>query len=105
MPLDPYSYVAPSRLKTFLCPMGKLKRSTFLNYADRLNNVREIRLVDVTPDGRSNRSLFSPQGFPNGKIVYDFSISPIDQELMFLHDLEPWRQTFCVCCVNYSIAT
>lgn len=96
MPLDPYSYVAPSRVKAFLCPMGKLKRSTFLNYADRLNNVREIRLVDVTPDGRSDRALFSPQGFPNGKVVYDFSIAPIDNDLSFLHDLEPWRRCFCV---------
>lgn len=60
MPLDPYSYVAPSRVKTFLCPLGNLKRSTFLNYADRLVNVREVRLVDVTPDRRSDRGKYAP---------------------------------------------
>lgn len=55
MPLDPYSYVAPSRVRSFLCPLGNLKRSTFLNYAERLVNVKEVCLVDVTPDRRSER--------------------------------------------------
>lgn len=55
MPLDPYSYVAPSRVRSFLCPLGNLKQSTFLNYAERLNNFKEVRLVDVTPDRRSDR--------------------------------------------------
>lgn len=59
MALDPYSYVAPSRVKTFLCPFGNLERSTFLNYADRLANVREVRLVDVTPDRRGDRCMYS----------------------------------------------
>lgn len=53
MPLDPYSYVAPSRVRSFLCPLGNLKQSTFLNYAERLVNVKEVCLVDVTPDRRS----------------------------------------------------
>ena len=40
--------------------------------------------------------MFSPQGYPNGKVVYDFSLSLADIELSPLHDLEPWRQTLCV---------
>lgn len=40
--------------------------------------------------------MFSPQGYPNGKIIYDFNLSLADSEFNSLHDLEPWRQTFCV---------
>jgi hypothetical protein len=41
-------------------------------------------------------AMFSPQGYPNGKVVYDFSLSPIDQQLCSLYDLEPYRQTLVV---------
>jgi hypothetical protein len=57
MPLDPYSYVAPSRVKALLCPLGHIRRSVFLQYADRLTRAGEVRLVDVTPDGRSDRGM------------------------------------------------
>lgn len=52
-------------------------------------------------------AMFSPQGYPNGKVVYDFSLSLLEHEYSSLQDLEPWRQTFCVrigdsvlCCSN-----
>ncbi|CAN6613668.1 trafficking protein particle complex II-specific subunit 120 [Trichomonascus vanleenenianus] len=94
--LDPYSYVAPSRVRSFLCPVGRIKRHAFYQYADRLLRAREVRLVDVTPDPRSDRAMFSPQGFPNGKVVYDFGLSPIDEQLSSLYDMEPFRQTLLV---------
>lgn len=97
MPLDPYSYVAASRVKTLLCPVGRIRRSSFFQYADRLSKTFEVRLVDVTPDSRSDRSMFSPLGYPNGKVIYDFSLSAPDEEENFaLYDLEPFRQTFVV---------
>lgn len=97
MPLDPYSYVAASRVKTLLCPVGRIRRSSFFQYADRLSKTFEVRLVDVTPDSRSDRSMFSPLGYPNGKVIYDFSLSAPDEEENFaLYDLEPYRQTFVV---------
>lgn len=40
--------------------------------------------------------MFSPQGFPNGKVMYDFVRSWNDQEVKVLQDVEPWRQTLCV---------
>lgn len=58
MHLDPYSYVAPSRVSAFVCPIGSLKKSTFLNYIERLVNDSEVRLVDVTPDRRSDRGKY-----------------------------------------------
>lgn len=44
--------------------------------------------------------MFSPQGYPNGKMVYDFSLSPIDEQLCSLYDLEPYRQTLVVVAVT-----
>jgi Transport protein Trs120 or TRAPPC9, TRAPP II complex subunit len=55
MTLDPYSYVTPSRVKTLVCPYGTIKRNLFLQYYERLVNALSVRLVDVTPDGRSDR--------------------------------------------------
>lgn len=55
--LDPYSYVAPSRVRGFVCPFGRIKRSNFVNYAERMHNAREVRLIDVTPDSRTDRGM------------------------------------------------
>ncbi|ANB14360.1 Trs120p [Sugiyamaella lignohabitans] len=40
--------------------------------------------------------MFSPQGYPNGKVVYDFSLSQNDEQYYSMYDLEPYRQTFAV---------
>lgn len=62
---------------------------------DGQTEVRLTRLFMV--NSNPGIAMFSPQGYPNGKIMYDFSISLMDNEFSSLHDLEPWRQTFCVC--------
>jgi hypothetical protein len=41
-------------------------------------------------------ATFSPQGYPNGKVVYDFSLSNIDENFYSLYDIEPYRQLFAV---------
>lgn len=41
--------------------------------------------------------MFSPQGYPNGKVVYDFLLSPDEtQGVDALYDLEPYRQIFAI---------
>uniref|UniRef100_A0A060SWW9 ARAD1A03586p n=1 Tax=Blastobotrys adeninivorans TaxID=409370 RepID=A0A060SWW9_BLAAD len=94
--LDPYSYVAPSRVRVLVCPFGSIKQNAFFQSVERLHRAREVRLLDVTPDPRQDRSMFSPKGYPNGKVIYDFSTSVIDEQLHLLYDLEPWRQTMVV---------
>lgn len=45
--------------------------------------------------------MFSPLGYPNGKVVYDFLVSPDEIDgLDTLYDLEPYRQTFAVFAVT-----
>ncbi|KAH0615057.1 uncharacterized protein H6S33_000693 [Morchella sextelata] len=95
MGLDSLSYTAPSRIKALLCPLGRIKRSRFLHFVERLQSSNVVRLGDVTPDTKPNRTLFSPQGFPSGQIVYDLTTS-FDREHEYLEGFELYRRTFLV---------
>lgn len=57
MGLDPLSPAVPARLNTLILPVGRIKRSRFLHFVDRLQPENVVRLGDVTPDGRPNRSM------------------------------------------------
>jgi hypothetical protein len=57
MAADPLSPIAPARLRALLLPVGKVKRSRFLSFVKRLQDQHVVRLGDVSPDGRSNRSM------------------------------------------------
>jgi hypothetical protein len=56
MGVDPLSPVAPVRLNVLLLPVGRIKRSRFLSFAARLQAEKYVRLGDVSPDTRPNRS-------------------------------------------------
>jgi hypothetical protein len=59
MGVDPLSPVAPVRLNVLLLPVGKIKRSRFLAFVARIQAENVIRLGDVSPDARPNRSKYS----------------------------------------------
>ncbi|KZZ89561.1 hypercellular protein HypA [Ascosphaera apis ARSEF 7405] len=79
MAVDPLSPIAPARLRALLVPVGKIKRSRFLDLAKRLQSYNVVRLGDVSPDGKPNdrvtRHAFSPLAFPTGMIIYDLDCS------------------------------
>lgn len=54
MAVDPLSPIAPARLRALLVPVGKIKRSRFLDLAKRLQSYNVVRLGDVSPDGKPN---------------------------------------------------
>ncbi|KAI5803120.1 TRAPP II complex [Geopyxis carbonaria] len=93
MPLDSLSFTAPTRLRALLCPLGRIKRSRFSNFTSRLSTSNVVRLGDVTPDPQ--RTMFSPQGFPDGQIVYDLTNS-LDREHEYLETFEVYRRTFVI---------
>ncbi|KAL7272815.1 hypothetical protein RUND412_004361 [Rhizina undulata] len=95
MPLDSLSYTAPSRIRALLVPLGRIKRSRFLSFVERLQSSNVVRLGDVTPDTKPNRTMFSPQGFPGGQIVYDLTTS-YDREHEYLENFEPHRRIYLV---------
>jgi hypothetical protein len=53
---DPLSPIAPARVRALLLPIGRIKRSRFLDFVERLKPENIVRLGDVSPDGRPNRS-------------------------------------------------
>lgn len=91
--MESHSYTAPARVKALLVPLGNVSEAAFKEYVEKVRSSFEVRLVDVTP---TENSLFNPQGFPNGRVIYDFQLSLNDQESIFLHDFEPFRKTFVV---------
>ena len=127
MALDGLSYTATSRLRALLCPIGRIKRSRFLEFVERVQLENIVRLGDVSPDSKPNRStshpgaimetypsdrdwmadsectghlgmgtaMFSPQGFPNGHIVYHLTTTH-DRDHEYLEPFEPHRRTFLV---------
>lgn len=60
MGLDPLSPIAPARIRALLLPLGRIKQSRFQSFVHRLEPEAVVRLGDVSPDGRPNRSTSPP---------------------------------------------
>ncbi|KAL3232155.1 Uncharacterized protein RNJ44_04071 [Nakaseomyces bracarensis] len=88
------SFVNPSKVRALVVPVGKWKRKEFLNAFKQFCNNSEVRLLDITP---IDCPLFTPQGFPNGRIFFDFTvINHADALDLFLYDFEPFRKIFVI---------
>lgn len=94
--LEPYSPIAPARIRTLVVPIGSWTRKQFLEKVELLQQCFEIRLLDITP---IENASFNPQGFPQGRLLFDFQTTgdeSQEQISLFLHDFEPFRKTFVV---------
>ncbi|KAA8895856.1 TRAPP II complex [Sphaerosporella brunnea] len=98
MALDSLSFITPARLRALVCPLGRIRRSRFSSFVRRLQAANVVRLGDVTPDSQVNRAMFSPQGFPDGQIMWDLTTS-VDREHQYLETFEMHRRTFVVIAV------
>ncbi|AGO10110.1 AaceriAAR118Cp [[Ashbya] aceris (nom. inval.)] len=85
----------PARVRVLVVPASDgWRRSEFLAYVERLRESPEVRLVDITPIADS---MFNPQGFPQGKLLFDIELEVKDESsMLFLYDFEPYRKTFVV---------
>ncbi|THY69957.1 hypercellular protein-like protein HypA [Aureobasidium pullulans] len=72
---DPLSPIAPARVRVLVLPAGRIKKQRFVTFLDRLHQHDSVRLGDISPDGRSSKTIFSPLAFPNGSLLYNFSTS------------------------------
>jgi hypothetical protein len=59
MVVDRYSPIAPARIRALALPMGRIKRSRFTSFVERLVANSVVRLGDITPDGRVDRRKYS----------------------------------------------
>ncbi|THZ63292.1 hypercellular protein-like protein HypA [Aureobasidium pullulans] len=72
---DPLSPIAPARVRVLVLPAGRIKKQRFMTFLHRLHQHDSVRLGDISPDGRSSKTIFSPLAFPNGSLLYNFSTS------------------------------
>jgi len=79
MDVDPLSPIAPARIRALLLPVGRIKRSHFRDYVDLLQQQSQIRLGDISPDSRPDRSTKPPR-LRAGTILADFG----NQQTCFL---------------------
>ncbi|KAL8284873.1 hypothetical protein RB600_009348 [Gaeumannomyces tritici] len=73
MNADPLLPIAPARVKALVLPVGRIRRSRFLCFLERLAAEHVVHLRDISPDNRPNRNMFSPLAFPDGAIFYEFA--------------------------------
>ena len=57
MALDPLSPIAPARIRALLVPVSRIKRSRFVAFVDLLRSEDIVRLGDISPDSRPDRSM------------------------------------------------
>ena len=69
--LDQLSPVASARVRAVLLPIGQIKRARFLSFVERLQPENVVRLGDISPDGRPNRSERCPSRFRSNKARRD----------------------------------
>lgn len=88
------SFVEPCRIRTLVVPIGKWSKQEFKDSLSKFKEYNEVRLLDITP---IDSSLFTPQGFPNGRLFFEFISSGYNDALhLFLYDFEPFRKIFVV---------
>lgn len=92
---DKYSFITPAKVRILLVPINNCTTSNFERYVNLIkSNVLEVRLLDITEN--NDLHYFNPAAFPQGRIFPEFISSSIENELIFLHDFEPFRKTFIV---------
>lgn len=90
---DAFNFAAPARTRVLVVPLNEADPN-FHRYYEKFRNASDIRLLDVAPIPESRN--FNPQTFPQGRVLYDFCTSPSDEDVLFLHEFEPFRVTFVV---------
>ncbi|KAL5453641.1 hypothetical protein PMIN06_005405 [Paraphaeosphaeria minitans] len=96
MAVDPLSPIAPARIRALLLPVGRIKRSRFLNFVEFLQPHCMVRLGDISPDPRPDRNMFSPLAFPNGTLLYDLSTSLPPPSHSSLSPFEQFREPLLI---------
>ena len=112
MGLDPFSPVAPARVRCLLLPCGRIQASRYSTFVERLKQNLTVRLSDVSPNDGAQRSrsqllpidessntcldMFSPLAFPTGIVVYEMSASSPSPSHRSLIPFELYREPLVV---------
>lgn len=90
--MSDFQFINPACIRALVVSIGHMERTAFQSYVDQLRRVKDVRLMDLTP----NPGIFNPQAYPGGRLFYHFATHNDDTETLLLHDFEPFRKTFMV---------
>ncbi|KAL8708712.1 MAG: hypothetical protein Q9220_006437 [cf. Caloplaca sp. 1 TL-2023] len=96
MGAEPFSIVAPARVKVLCIPVGQIRAFRFRSFLERLEQDNVVPLQDVSPDSRPHRTLFSPLAFPAGRVLFDIITSAPAEPHLALSPFELFRRAFIV---------
>ncbi|KAL8919671.1 MAG: hypothetical protein Q9172_004860 [Xanthocarpia lactea] len=96
---DTFSVVAPARVKVLCVPVGRIQKSRFHGFIERLAQENVIRLGDVSPNRGPHGTTFSPLAFPAGRVLLDLTTSAPLSTHLALSPFELYRQLFIVVAV------
>ncbi|KAJ1329429.1 trafficking protein particle complex subunit 9-like [Microdochium nivale] len=71
MGVESLAPLAPAKVRALVLPAGRIHKDRFATFLNRLNEQHVVHLRDISPDGRPNRTMFSPLAFPAGAMMYD----------------------------------
>lgn len=89
--MDSLGFTAPAKIRVLLVPVPPIKHATFIEKVKLVKSFETVRLGDVTPDLRANKALFSPQGFSNGQMQFNF-VTSYNKEHLYLSEFQPFRR-------------
>ncbi|KAG8623153.1 hypothetical protein KVT40_008129 [Elsinoe batatas] len=96
MGTDPFSPIAPARVRVLVLPVGRIRSRRFGEFTARLQQVTSVRLGDITPDERPGRGTFSPLAFPDGRIYLDVTTSIPQSSFAELAPFELFRNVMVI---------
>ena len=96
--MDRFSPVAPAYTRVLVLPVGKIERSSFLDFVVRLQNEASIvKLAEVEPYiGDDDEVLLSPNAFPQGSLLYNYTPAVPNQQHEQLSPFELFREPLLV---------
>lgn len=92
--MESFKFITPARVRVLLVPLGGIAPALFRRYAETVQSITDIRLLDISPTPECH--LFNPQQFPQGRVFYSVSTEASNDDTTFLDDFEPFRKTFVV---------
>lgn len=95
--MDRFSPVAPAQIRVLVLPVGQIERSRYIAFLDRLKSEGSvIRLSELESINGDNDALLSSKTFPQGSIIYNYTVSAPSEQQQQLSPFELFREPLLV---------
>ncbi|KAK3705793.1 hypothetical protein LTR37_013100 [Vermiconidia calcicola] len=95
--MDRFSPFAPAYIRVLVLPVGQIERSRFLAFLGRLQvEASAISLADVVPHFGDDDSRLSPNAFPKGSVLYNYTTAVPGEQHLHLSPFELFREPLLV---------